>query len=371
MFKNKLKIETILNSNLLLFTVLCLCGVLYIGFIINYYYLLLLVLLPLTIRRVQMNRWQLIILSIVVLVFIFLLIFTSSFSLFATINAGLDKCNGHVVRNEILAFFDRSYDKETAAFIKLILFNIKSNESHIIVKEAVDLGIVWLICVSGFHISLITRIIKRIFKKKPQLCKYINICLVGFYSYLLRFSYASIRILFNLIFSKTLKRFQIENFEKLGFVGILIFLFNPSCFASYSFLLSFIICAGACFINSLNLNNKLINRFLINIFAFAITIPFVVQMNSKISLLTFINTFIFTYISSFVFIYFLIFSWMPFMALIHGWIIIATSVLMGNISFSNIYVYCGQWEPWINVVYYLVLATLSKLLYLIVYNNKI
>ena len=65
--------------------------------------------------------------------------------------------------------------------------------------------------------------------------------------------------------------------------------------------------------NALYINAQLkfkdkINSLLMNILACLISIPFVIEMNHKISLLTFINAFIFTYIFSFVFLYFLLFA---------------------------------------------------------------
>ncbi len=224
------------------------------------------------------------------------------------IDTGLDKCGINNFKKLIFNYFDHSYSIEIASFIKLILFNIKSNEVIVFYKQVVDLGIVWLICISGFHISLLSRLIKKIFFKIPRVGKYVNIVVIAFYSFLLNFSYASISVLLKLCFDWLFKRYEIVKLNKLGLIGLSICLFNPVCFQSYGFLLSFLICIGAHCIAKLELNNKIINSLLINITAFIVTIPFVVEMNHKIAILSFINAFIFTYFSSFLFIYFIVFA---------------------------------------------------------------
>ena len=142
MFKTKHKENKLINSNLLLFTVFCLCGILYLGFITNYCYLLLLLLLPLTIRNVKLRPSQIIILSSILIIFIFLIIFANQFSLINLINNGIRKIGGSHVRKAIISFFDDHYSKETSSFIKLVLLNIKSKDTYIFHKQVVDLGIV-------------------------------------------------------------------------------------------------------------------------------------------------------------------------------------------------------------------------------------
>lgn len=123
------------------------------------------------------------------MIFIFLTIFANQFSLFSVVRFA------QPLRKVIFNFLDKCYEKETSSFIKLILFNVKSNDIWIFYKQTVDLGIVWLICISGFHVSLLSRVIKKIFVKIPRVGKYVNIVVIGFYSSLLNFSYASIRVL--------------------------------------------------------------------------------------------------------------------------------------------------------------------------------
>lgn len=312
------------------------------------------------------NWKQWIIIASFVALFSLLIVFASDFSLIELINK-----RPTFIRNAILNFFDRHYNDEMSSFIKLILFNIKSNDSWVFYKQTIDLGIVWLICISGFHVSLISRIIKWIFKKRARIGKYVNIGIIGFYSLLLNFSYASLRVLLKLCFGWVFYKCEIKKLNKLGLIGLILCILNPKCFTNYGFLLSFLVCSIAYFVNSLELNNKIINSLIINIFAFVVTIPFLVEMNHKISLLTFLNAFIFTYFSAFIFLYFLIFCWLPFMSIIHYGIMVFAYVLVGNMSFSNIFIQSDSWPIWGIFIYYGDIIGLEKALYLIVYNNKI
>lgn len=366
MFANKHKQNIIFNSNLPLFAVLCFCGAFYLSYCTSLWYLLFFCLVPFTFLKHKPNWKQWLICGSLIFCFILLTAFANQFSLIDLINK-----RPQVIRKEILRFYDNHYNEETASFIKLILFNIKSDKSWIFYKQVVDLGIVWLICISGFHISLLNKIVNWIFKKKPVVAKYVNISIVSVYSYLLNFSYASLRILLKLSLSTPFNMFGIKQHDRLGFVGMCLCIFNPKCFISYGFLLSFIICVGSYWVKSLNLNNKLLSSLLVSIIAFIITIPFVIDMNHKISLLSFVNAFVFSYASSFIFLYFVLFSLMPFMAIVHYGIMVCAYVLIGNISFGNIYITSNTWPVWSKFIYYAGLFGLEKAVYLIVINNKI
>ncbi len=371
MFKQKHKPNPILNSSLPLFSIFCACAIIYLGFVVDYWFLLFTILLPLTFKKCRINWKQIVLLSAILIVFIFLVVFASKFSLFDFIKQGLNNIGAGYVKESLFNYYDQTFGQEIADFIKLILFNIKSPNTWIFYKQTVDLGVVWLICISGFHVSLLSKIIKKIFCKVPTVGKYVGITVIGFYSFLLDFSYASIRVLLNLCFAWVFNRYEISRYDKLGTIGLSICLLNPICFQSYGFLLSFSVCTLAYFISGFNLNNKIISSLLINVCAFLVTIPFVIQMNHKISLLTFLNAFIFSYLSAFVFLYFIAFSLIPFMAIIHYGIMVAAYVLVGNISFGNIYIYSSEWPVWIIFIYYFVYCGLAKVVYLIVYNNKI
>ncbi|MBQ0045409.1 MAG: ComEC/Rec2 family competence protein [Mycoplasma sp.] len=371
MFQSKYKQNDVLNNRLPLFGLLFLCGILYLGFVVNYWFLLFLLLFPFSFKWQKINQKQVVLLVGILVVFIILIIMANQFSLIDLIVSLLNRCGVGVIKKSAINYLDRIYDQEIADFIKLVLFNIKSNNTWFFYKQTVDLGIVWLICVSGFHISLLAKVIKKIFTRAPRIGKYVSIVVISLYSLLLDFSYASIRILLRLCLDWTFRKFNLQRYNRLGAIGLIICLLNPLCFTSYSFLLSFLVCSSSYFVIGLNFNNKIVTSIVINIMAFLVTIPFVIAMNHKISLLTFLNAFIFTYCSSFVFLYLLIFAWIPFMSIIHYGIMIASYVLIGNISFSNIFIYSNEWPIWIIFIYYALFFVVTKVVYLIVINNKI
>lgn len=373
MIKHKTKENLILNNSFPSFQLLILFATIYLGTVIDYWYFLLFLVVFISCLTIKPNWQQLLICLGICGIFIALVLTIPNFSLNRLIVLNLNKATNDIVRQSIFNFFEYSYGKEIASFIKLILFNVRSNETYYFIKYATYLGVIWLICISGFHISLLSKLISLCFKKIPKVGFYVNIVIVAFYSYLLNFSYSSIRVLITLSMKWCWQHFKIESYNKLGWVGIFICMLNPSCFnLNYpGFLMSFIGCAGVYFVLDLNLNNKLITSLLINIYCSILTIPFVVKMNHEISILTFINSFVFMYIFSFVFIYFLIFAWFPFMKIIHFGIMSFAYIMIGNVSFSNIYIYMKEWKPYINCVYYVACGIASVLSYKLVLKNKL
>lgn len=366
MFQSKQNTHTICNNNLPILGTIFFCWIFYLAYVIDWWFLLLLVIVPFLFYKKKINIKQIVVVSIVVIIYVLLTIFANDFSLISLINK-----RPQVIRKAIINFFNQQYDEETSSFIKLILLNIKDGKTWIFYKQVVDLGIVWLFCISGFHISLISWIIKWIFKKKQKLGWYLNLTIISFYSYLLNFSYGSLRIIFKNLLSPLFTKFQIKQAEKLGYVGLFISITNPSCFINFGFVLSMLISSVRFSVYSMNLNNKIINSIISNFLAFIIMIPFAFLMNNKISLLTFFNSFIFSYLSIFVFFYFLLFAWLPFMAIVHKAIIIGTYTLVGNISFRNIFIYSSPWPAWALAIYFCSFHILLRIVYLIVIDNKI
>lgn len=368
MFKNSFQKSKLINNNLPLFNILCLLCVIYIGIKISYWYFLFLILVVLISLKIKLNWKQVVLCVGIIAIYMLLLIFFDQFSLFGQMSRWF---KSNFVRQKIFDYFDSVYNLETSSFIKLILFGEKSQGSYVIYKQTVDLGIVWLLSISGFHLSFLSRTFYKITKKVWKITKWINFTVVLFYSYLLKFSYASMRVALNIVFSLVYQKFDIKDYNKIGITGLSICLLNPCCFESYSFLLGFICVIGACFIKTLNIQNSLINNLLNSSFMFVLTIPFVIKISHKISIFTFVNSFIFTTLFGFIFLYFMLFSWIPYMWMIHSFFIKVIYTLIGNISFNNIFIYSKEWSPYIEFAYYCGIYSLNKLIYLIVFNNKI
>lgn len=65
-----------------------------------------------------------------------------------------------------LIHFLRAKDLQTAKFIELIVFNSKNPKINSFYHQLINLGLIHLISVSGFHLSLLSSIIDKILKKR-------------------------------------------------------------------------------------------------------------------------------------------------------------------------------------------------------------
>ena len=124
---------------------------------------------------------------------------------------------------------------------------------------------------------------------------------------MINFSYSSIRVIFQYIFSRFFYKYKINKIESLGFIGILICIFNNNCFTNLGFVLMMISCYGIYFILQLKIDNSLGRKFLISLYVNLLNLPIISSINNSISLTTIINSFVFLVIFSFIYIYFLIF----------------------------------------------------------------
>jgi len=361
----------IFNSNMPWFALFCSLGILYLSINVSVWCLLFLLILPFSFRKIKPNALQILLIISILIGFGSMAIFNSQFKAITYVNEFIKVITRNKLSNAIINFINNKYSKEISSFIKLILFNIKSKDTYTFYNQVVDLGIVWLFCVSGFHIALITRIIKRICKNRARVGLCINLAFVSLYLVFLKIPYGCLRIWLSLFYTHVFKKIKLHSFEKLGFIGLNICMLNPCCFANYGFLLSFIVCMGANYLNKFEIQNKLINQIVGCVVFYLLTIPFIFDMSKKVSLFTFINTFVFTYLLTGYFIYFLLFSWLAFMTPVHLFLIKSIYLIVGNIALTNIFIYSNKWEPWIKFIYYSVFIGLFKLSYLIVYNNKI
>lgn len=124
MYQYKYKQSNIINNNLPFLGVLCACGIFYLCLVISLWYLLFLCVLPFCFINYRPNWKQVAICFSIFIVFVLIGIFARQFSLIDVINK-----RPQLIRKAILKFYDTHYSEETACFIKLILFNIKSDKS--------------------------------------------------------------------------------------------------------------------------------------------------------------------------------------------------------------------------------------------------
>jgi competence protein ComEC len=118
----------------------------------------------------------------------------------------VDKTFHFSIRESIQSFVTNNYNQKTGAFINLVIFNVKSGEAWNVYHDMIDLSIVYLIVVSGFHISILRNLIKKCFKKIPMGGDIVSITLILFYCYLLNFAISVTRVLLMTILTIVIKK---------------------------------------------------------------------------------------------------------------------------------------------------------------------
>ena len=153
---------------------------------------------------------------IIISIFLFCLFVFGKYCLFNRFSIWLEQLLKFSFRNKIFLFTKQKYGNDIGWFINLIVFNHKNVEAILFYRKTIKLGIAWIICVSGFHLQLIRRIILFFIPRKNKAIGDIicNIFLV-FYAYMINFSYSSMRVIFQLIFSRFFRKNKINKIESL------------------------------------------------------------------------------------------------------------------------------------------------------------
>ncbi|CBY92126.1 conserved hypothetical protein [Mycoplasma haemofelis str. Langford 1] len=204
----------------------------------------------------------------------------------------------------LISFVKGNYSEKASELISLLLFNGEKNTSQSY-KAFRDLGIAHLVCISGFHFSLISKVIKTLCLGIRRIEKIlIPIVLVLWWSFA-NYSIPGLRVLLDLFIPAK------SRMRKWSTSVLIAPLFNVEIYASYSFLLSFFISLLLLLVKEYNCNHisKMAwSYFLIFIFTTLVFLP----INRKIHFLSFFNLSLFFPIVSFLFIYcFLTFWFIP------------------------------------------------------------
>lgn len=257
---------------------------------------------------------------------------------------------GFSICNKMSEYLDKKYDQLTANFIKLMVLNIKLDESYDLYKKMINLSVVYLIVISGFHLMFIKKLTHLIFKKIPKFEYFFNLFLFLFYSFLLNFSFSVLRVFLNLITNKIIK--NNNQYESTALAGLVNLLFIPSSCFSLSFDLSYICTFAVIFVITLQINNKILEKILINICAVIVSLPFVLSINKDISMLAILNSFVFGYFFCFIFVYFFLFGFIYFLLPIHYFLTsIVFLIVEGfnilnikiSLNFNNLYFSCSYY----------------------------
>ena len=263
----------------------------------------------------------------------------------------INKIFGFSLRNKIMEFINNSYDDETKSIINLFIFNYKDEYSYEIYQIMINLSIVYLIVIGGFHLSLLQRIIKKVIIKPKVLGEIIGLIIVFFYTYLLNFSISTSRVLISTICSYLLFWNKYNRYNKTACAGIISILIYPNIITNLGFNLSYLCTFGVIYVFSLNIKNFFLRQILINVICTLISLPFIVSINHQISLFAVINSLLFSYLISILFIVMLFTFWIkwiyPFQKYL-CWFII-NSIMVFNLI--NVMIKLQSWEFYIQSIY--------------------
>ncbi|MCV3728247.1 ComEC/Rec2 family competence protein [Ureaplasma miroungigenitalium] len=155
----------------------------------------------------------------------------------------MNEYNSQSLKNKIIVLVSRNItDQQTLIFCKLLIFNVKTPGQFL--ESLYNLNIAHLFIVSGLHLSLTRKLIKKI--RHKQICRLFDtlyFCLVLFYAYLLDFNPGIWRIIIN-YFINFLSKFldkekQLTPLNKLGLNACInIFLCHAHAY-SYAFYFSY------------------------------------------------------------------------------------------------------------------------------------
>lgn len=349
------------RKKFLFFYTFLFCGMFYLAFNKNIVYFSFLPLLVIFIIKNDLKKLST--MFVIIFIFLILLFLFGQYCLFDRISLCLEHLFNFSLRNKIFLFIEQKYDKDIASFINLIIFNQKNFSTTIFYRKTISLGITWIICVSGFHLQLIKKVILFITPQKIKFIGHIIFSIVlTFYTYMINFSYSSIRVIFQYIFSRFFYKYKINKIESLGFIGILICIFNNNCFTNLGFVLMMISCYGIYFILQLKIDNSLGRKFLISLYVNLLNLPIISSINNSLSLTTIINSLVFSVIFSFIYIYFLIFMWISIFNFIHTKIFFFANYLITAFSKINYVTFFPKFNDWQIITYLIIVIIFSKII---------
>ncbi len=289
-----------------------------------------------------------------ILIPIILNIWIKDFNSFKWLGKSIDSLINFSLRNELLKFIDNKYDKFTAGFIKFFIFNIKNKYVEDFYKNLINLSIIHLIVISGFHISLINKWINKILCKFEKLTFYTTLAIDVLYTYLINFNIATCRVIFSLIIEKIFKKLNIMNniYDKTAASGILSFFIFPKIALNIGFCLSYMCTFGVIYANSFNINSVILKKIFTNFICVLISILFISKINGELSLFAIINSLIFSFIIPYFFAIFILSFWMWFIYPFQEYMCYLLSTSINTFSLFNNSIMLHEWKIFMSIIYY-------------------
>lgn len=282
-----------------------------------------------------------------------------NFNLFSHLRAYIDTLFHFSLRNTVLSFISNNYDPLTSGVIKLLIFNVRSSQTSWIYQNIINLAIVHLFIISGFHLSLIKIGINKVFGKYKWFSWIFGFLLIIIFTYFLNFSIPSMRVIFSLIIGLIFKKFKLQPMQIVSIGGIITLLISPISYHSLGFGLSYCCTIGIIYLYQFEYRYFLVKQLIINLFAIIISLPFVLSLNQKLSLFALINSYVFGY---FILLLFFLLMFTFYMTLIKNFVQYQVLFLINVIkAFNsiNIIIKVNWFNDWIINLYFSLLIFMS------------
>ena len=190
----------------------------------------------------------------------------------------------------------------------LILLGIRDENTDGVYQSAIQMNVVHLFVISGFHIVLIFSLFKKsLLKIKVQkdLAQWLSLVPIIFYIFLLNFQTSATRaaclLLLSVINNTMLKR-KFKNVELLGFTMAIMFVWKPYSLFSLSFIFTFLSSYAIIILLQIKIKSEVLKIVFIAFGIYLINLPLTIMINGQFSLLGPIYSLVLTPIFSLMFV---------------------------------------------------------------------
>lgn len=212
------------------------------------------------------------------------------------------------LRDETAKYIQSIHSQQVANFLLLTLLGVKTTGIYDFYYQLIDLSVVHIIVISGFHLSALWTLINFVFKKTKWFKHVIALIVLTLITYLNGFSIGCLRsLLFFIIgfFAKNQK-------NKMNISILFLLILFPQEILGFSFQMSYISVFVIFSVAKSKISSKIFKDFCISFFVTLFLIPFVGIMNKQMSIWSILYSWFLT--PFFILIYFLslFFCWFNF-----------------------------------------------------------
>ncbi|MGP1451732.1 MAG: MAG0480 family ComEC-like protein [Metamycoplasmataceae bacterium] len=200
----------------------------------------------------------------------------------------INSCNNSV--HNVFYKFIENKPEYFKKYFSLILFSYQLEEFNIKTKIS-DLNIIHLIAISGMHFNLLYKIIYSLFYKikNQNLKNNLTIWILFYYLIFIKSFISAFRAFIMIIWKLKTKELNKKTnlLDSLSISAIFVFIFNPYCVFSYSFIFSFLISFFILIFNSIfkNLNiNKYLKWFIFLLMIYIFISPMSIYVNKNLNI---------------------------------------------------------------------------------------